>query len=171
VSAVLSSCGRYRYRLNRTIQLPPGGVVVGRQAAQATVVMLNPSTADAAKDDPTIRKLRGFCRVWQCGELAVVNLFAFRATDPLELAKLEGDEEVGPDNDRHIAEAIAEADLLVFAWGNGRGPIVKRMIAARVEKLAVLRAPGALRLGELTSGGNPRHPLYTPFDTPLVNAF
>src|SRR5262249_44998661 len=76
-SAVISACGRYRYYLCR--KLAGGG---GRVA---TFIMLNPSTADAERDDSTIRKCVGFGRRWGCGQLHVVNLFGLRATQPTEL--------------------------------------------------------------------------------------
>jgi hypothetical protein len=75
-NAVLSDCGLYRYVLTRQ---------VGPQNRIITFIMLNPSTADAVKNDQTIRKCIGFARLWECGRLVVVNLFAFRTTDPAEM--------------------------------------------------------------------------------------
>src|SRR3954454_15761859 len=98
-NAVISACGRYRYLLSR--QVGPG-------LRTATFIMLNPSTADATNDDPTIRRCIGFARQWGCGRLAVLNLFAVRATDPAEMKR--ADDPVGPENrdwfDRHLLEGL-----------------------------------------------------------------
>ena len=118
-------------------------------------VMLNPSTADAVKEDPTIRRCVGFARSWGYGSLSVVNLFAFRATDPSDL--LSAVDAVGPENDRHIVKECSQANLTVLAWGNP-----PRSLTARAsEVLAVLLESGipAVCLG-LTKQGMPRHPLY-----------
>ena len=72
-NAVISACGRYRYLLTRR---------VGPGTRAVTFIMLNPSTADATRDDPTIRRCIGFARSWGIGGVDVVNLFAFRATEP-----------------------------------------------------------------------------------------
>ena len=103
-NAVISACGRYRYLLTR--QVGPG-------PRTATFIMLNPSTADATNDDPTIRRCIGFARQWGCGRLAVLNLFAFRATEPADLKRAE--EPVGPEN-----RAWFERTLL----GTPDGPVV-----------------------------------------------
>lgn len=76
-SAVVSDCGRYRYRLDR---------IWDTALPAVTFIMLNPSTADASNDDATIRRLagtNGFARRWGCGALIVVNLYAWRATTPV----------------------------------------------------------------------------------------
>src|SRR5581483_9586135 len=96
----------YRYSLARFFG--DGGVV--------NFIMLNPSTADAETDDPTIRRCLGFAKAWGYGTLVVTNLFAYRATDPAELAKA-GDP-VGPDNDTRLWSEAQLSDLVVCAWGN-----------------------------------------------------
>ncbi|MGX9884051.1 DUF1643 domain-containing protein [Streptomyces sp. NPDC002276] len=147
-SAVLSHCERYRYRLSRTWGDGP----------TAVFVMLNPSTADGLKDDATIRRLagpNGFARHMGAGSLLVVNLYAWRATDPNDLWTV--DDPVGPDNDTHLrAAAKAAADSggpLVGAWG----------VNAKPDRIAaVLALPGMDRLTALavTKSGQPKHPLY-----------
>ena len=97
---------RYRYRLSRTWD-PTGPVVA--------FVMLNPSTADAEVLDPTVRRCVGFARGWGFGSLEVVNLFAFRATDPRDLLRAAAP--VGAANDRAILDAASAADRVVVAWG------------------------------------------------------
>jgi hypothetical protein len=153
-SAVISECGRYRYRLTRTwdAALDP-----------ACFVMLNPSTADATHDDPTIRRCVGFARGWGCGGIVVVNLFAFRATDPAEMfrASLAA---IGPENDRHVRDAAEQCRPVVAAWG-AHGGFLRRDAAAR--RLLVDVGSAVLCLG-VTKQGHPRHPLYVPAAQPLV---
>ncbi len=66
-------------------------------------VMLNPSTADAAKDDPTIRRCASFARSWGYGSLEVVNLFAYRASEPKRLRQTP--DPIGPANDDYLVDA------------------------------------------------------------------
>lgn len=142
---------KYRYRLNRTWDesRPP-----------VCWVMLNPSTADAETDDPTIRRCMGFARDWGHGGIVVVNLFAWRATDPRKLC-MAGDP-VGPENDRHIIDACA-GELVVVAWGTNAP-------AARASEVLRLIKDNALMIRHLgkTKGGHPRHPLYVPATQPLL---
>jgi hypothetical protein len=109
-SAVISHCGRYRYLLAR--QVGPSPRVV-------TFILLNPSTADATRDDPTIRRCLGFARLWGCGRLQIVNLFAVRATDPERIRRVA--DPVGPDNVVHVMRA---AGLSHSASSRCRGPVV-----------------------------------------------
>lgn len=152
-SAVLSECGRYRYRLGRSWDdaLPP-----------VNFVMLNPSTADADVDDPTIRRCIRYARDWGYGSLVVTNLFAFRATDPRGLRK--ADDPVGPENDRHTIEAATTArdagGLVVCAWGVMLGPRRRR-----IEVVGLMRRLGVdLHAIKLSGGGHPCHPLYLKAD-------
>lgn len=148
-SAWLSGCQRYRYRLGRNWADGWG--------KPAVFVMLNPSTADAFVDDPTIVRCRNFAKAWGCDRLIVVNLYALRSTDPRGLWKAE--DPVGPENDAHLEDAAytaAEYDgPLVAAWGANAKP-------DRVAQ--VLALPGMERLMALgtTKAGAPRHPLYLP---------
>jgi hypothetical protein len=133
-----------------------------------TWIMLNPSTADAFADDPTIRRCISFARREGCGGLRVVNLFALRATNPRELRKHP--DPVGPCADQMI-DAQAGGAYTVAAWGadatairRGR-QVGRRLIAAGV----------SLSCLGVTSAGHPRHPLYvrssallTPWTPPAV---
>jgi hypothetical protein len=148
-SAVISSCGLYRYHLYR--QVGDGGPVV-------TFIMLNPSRADREVDDPTIRKVMGFCRRWDCGELHVVNLFAFCATRPADLQHAV--DPVGPENRDWVRQSVALAcdGLVICAWGRhgtfmGQDEIVLGWIAD-------LCRPTCLGM---TRDGHPRHPLYVSY--------
>lgn len=141
--AVLSRDGRYRYHLSRRWGDGP----------QITFVMLNPSTADAHSDDRTLRRCIGFTRSWGYDGLTVVNLYALRSTDPAALWR--ADDPIGPENDRHLADAAARSELLVAAWGTH---------ARRERVQQVLAIPGFDRLTALrvTARGAPAHPLYLP---------
>lgn len=160
-AAEFSLCGRYRYLLRRCFD----GDVLAAPKNPVLFVMLNPSTADALWDDPTIRKCRGFAAAWDCGSLEVVNLYAWRATDPKELAvaRREGLLEV-PENREAIYEAVGRASLVVAAWG---AHSAARLDCARPPR-NVLRA----RLDErgltchairISKDGQPCHPLYMPY--------
>jgi hypothetical protein len=154
-NAVISTCGRYRYLLTR--QVGPG-------LRTATFIMLNPSTADATKDDPTIRRCIGYARQWGCGRLAVLNLFAFRATDPADLKRAV--EPVGSENrawfDRKLR--AGHDGPVVCAWGvHGEHLGQDGVVLGWLDALGV--RPFALGL---TRDGHPRHPLYLPKGAELV---
>lgn len=116
-------------------------------------LMLNPSTADAFKADPTVARCMVWAQKWGYGELEVVNIFAYRATKPSVMKKVE--DPVGPLNNAFIKGAADTAGLIVCGWGahgdyRGRGREVASRIL-RVENLTCL---------ETISGGHPKHPLY-----------
>jgi len=147
-NAVISTCGRYRYLLTR--QVGPG-------LQTATFIMLNPSTADATSDDPTIRRCIGFARRWGCGQLAVLNLFAVRATDPADMKR--ADDPVGPENrDWFDRTLLAPEGPVVCAWG-----VHGEYRGQDLTVLAWLAEYGIkpLALG-MTRDGHPKHPLYLP---------
>lgn len=154
MTADISPCGKYRYTLTRTWDdtLP---VLV--------FCMLNPSTADANQDDPTIRRCIGFARREGCGGIAVVNLFAWRATDPDALPVVDADKS-GPENTEHIA-SMSAGRRVVVAWGahhSAHPHIVLPFIARLRESAASVHCLGT------TKSGAPRHPLYVRGDAPLV---
>jgi len=147
--AALSTCGTYRYALLR--EWDPA-------LPRAVFVLLNPSTADAEVDDPTLRRGVGFARAWGYGAVAYVNLFAYRATDPAEMRAAE--DPVGPENDSHILQQARMADIVVLAWGahaalHGRDRRVLDYLEPRFNLYCLGR----------TKAGHPRHPLYLPGDT------
>ena len=147
-TACLSADARYRYLLTRTWQpdLPT-----------VCFVMLNPSTADAEADDPTIRRCIDFARRWGFGSLNVVNLYAYRTASPAELAAAA--EPVGPENDAYVGATCANASLIVAAWG-AMAPDMQR-------KFVALSGIKNLKCLGLTQNGEPRHPLYVRADTGL----
>lgn len=141
--ATISECGRFRYRLGR--RWGPGQYLL--------FIMLNPSTADADVDDPTIRRCIRFARDHNYDGIQVVNLYAYRATDPRDL-KAAG-YPVGPDNDNHIKAAIQGAGAVCVAWGDrARGQ-------ARPDEVLDLisRAGRAVTCLAVTKQGLPSHPL------------
>jgi hypothetical protein len=156
-SAVISACGRYRYHLGR------------RWADGPTLpfVMLNPSTADATIDDPTIRRCMGFARDRGFGSIAVVNIFALRATDPADMRAHPSP--IGDENDAYLAAAFAlavrEGAPIIAAWG------VHGVFRDRGRQVAAFaKSAGApLQCLGVTKEGHPRHPLYVRGDQPFVS--
>lgn len=147
--AWISECGRYRYALWRFWDM-------GAEALP--ILMLNPSTADASKDDPTIRRCVGFAKREGYGGIVVVNLFGWRATDPKALPT-EADA-IGPDNEAIVA-AITQRRPVLCAWGafaDARARFVRNALESRGSTL--------LCLGK-TKDGAPRHPLYVKGDQPF----
>ena len=122
--------------------------------------MLNPSTADAHDDDPTLRRCLGFARRWGFEALTVVNLFAWRSPQPDELRIVA--DPVGPRTARVLRAAIREGDAVIAAWGN-----LAPALRPRAARVASMLPPGTLTLG-LTQQGQPRHPLYVPQSTEPV---
>lgn len=157
-TAVLSECGKYRYRLSRR----------WGDGATCMFIMLNPSTADATEDDPTIRRCIAYAKSWGYGELVVTNLFAFRATNPLDMKA--ACDPIGPDNRRHIQEACQyvqpitapehECGEVVCAWG-AHGSYMDQGNTVLGWLADVPINPCALAL---TKDGQPRHPLYLKGD-------
>lgn len=154
MSATISDCGQYRYTLHRTLESPL------RWVKPCLFIMLNPSTADAELDDPTIRRCLSFANREGCTKLTVVNLFALRSTDPTKL--LVHEDSVGPDNDRHIKEQVEKHQngLIIAAWGSHKS------ISKRVSQVIPL-LKNAYCLGT-NKDGAPKHPLYLLNSKPLV---
>lgn len=153
LSAVISDCGKYRYLLKRKINCPV------RWVKKCVFVMLNPSTADAEKDDPTIRRCISFAERESCSELSVVNLFGLRATDPMELSR--HDDPIGPENYRHLILELESAQLAIAAWGSHK--MADCSLARELSKLEGFKCLGK------TKHGKPRHPLYVRADVEMVD--
>jgi hypothetical protein len=157
-SAQFSDCGLYRFTLER--KWDPA-------LENCCWIMLNPSTADADADDPTVRKCVGFSKRWGFGSIVVVNLYAYRATDPrvLKLLPITNgiSEAIGMGNNRHIVEQITSAGRIVCAWGNNA--TVHR--ANTVLQMDCLVGKYVWHLG-LTKSGKPRHPLMLSYETHLT---
>ena len=172
MSAVISPCGTYRYRLDRS-GLPPLSQCILDEGnrhplAGKTVAFfgVNPSTADASVDDATVRKWVGFCRRWGVGRFIVGNVFSFRATDVRDLARVPFQQ--GPQHFAHLAKIIEDADVLVPCWGNS-GKVPQGLRSQFGLMLAWLQRTGkpVMHFG-LTASGDPKHPLMLGYDTPLT---
>lgn len=147
--ATFSPCRRWRYSLTRDFATPFGDGTV-------TVIGLNPSTADENQDDPTIRRCLRFARDWGYSTLKMVNLYAWRSTDPKALWL--ADDPVGPENDHGLSLAFGGSDLIVAAWGAN----------ARADRIAqFFDTFGGWRFHALgvNKDGSPKHPLYLPART------
>ena len=144
---------RYRYWLHRELAAEGKDGLV--------FVLLNPSTADALEDDPTIRRCVGFGKRWGFRELTVVNLFALRATSPAVLRQ-HGAAAIGSRNDDALrwARNAPRTRTVVAGWGN-HGMHLERDLAA----MAIVRPLMALRTTKL---GCPAHPLYLPSSAELL---
>lgn len=154
-SALISACGTYRYHLHRE----------WGQGPRLVFVMLNPSTADGSADDPTIRRCVGFAQVHGFDGIEVVNLYAYRATSPRDLA--DNGWLIGPDNDHTIVataeRAARSGGAVCCAWG---AHAAKRERPSTVLSL-LQRAGAAPQCLERTKAGHPAHPLYLPGATNL----
>jgi hypothetical protein len=145
--ALFSDCERYRYLLD---------IVWDESLPLAVVIGLNPSTADAFQDDPTVRRWVSFAQGWGCGGVRVLNLFAWRATDPAAMKAAVAP--MGADNCLWKLMEGATGPV-VACWGThgahqGRG----KMMAAILKNLQCLGR---------NADGSPRHPLYLRSDTEL----
>lgn len=124
--------------------------------------MLNPSTANAEKPDPTSDKVNVFSRRFMYDGWAIANVYAYRTPYPKALWYEGIGNITGPLNAYYL-EALASLPLVVCAWGNEANP--KDVAAA----LAILRKPGRpLWCLGVNKNGSPKHPLYLPYDTKLV---
>ncbi|SIT03402.1 DUF1643 domain-containing protein [Paracoccus saliphilus] len=146
-SALYSECGAYRYALTRE----------WGQGKKLLFVMLNPSTADERRNDPTVERCERRARALGFDAFRVVNIFAYRATRPQDLKRAP--DPIGTENDRILIDSAAWAGRVLCAWGAhgchmNRGPAVEHM----------LRASGCVlwHLGQ-TKHGAPRHPLYISY--------
>lgn len=152
--AQFSECGLYRYHLWR--RWDEGKTVLW--------VMLNPSTADDIRNDPTVERCqRRAMASGTFGAVEVVNIFALRSTDPKGLRRDKDgnpvEDPIGPDNDYHIISAAARADVIICGWGNDgayrdRGHQVAIMLAKAGFITHALR---------ITKQRQPQHPLYVGY--------
>ena len=134
--------GEYRYQLSR---------IWDEAKPKILFIMLNPSTADAIKDDPTIRRIVRFSKSWGYGGLYVGNLYAFSSTDPKGLKHT--DDPIGPHNISHIKALLGLSERVIYAWGNNeKEPDWLRDLV------------GSPYCIDISKKGVPKHPLYLKSD-------
>jgi len=146
--ARFSDCGQYRYALWR----------IWGEGPLATFVMLNPSTADEATNDPTVERCERRARAMGFDGVRVANIFALRSTDPRVL--YGHPDPVGPLNDAAIMEAVRDAGMVICAWGghgnlHGRGQAVGDLLRQHGLDLHCLA---------VNADGTPQHPLYIGYE-------
>ena len=154
--AVMSADGKYRYKLGRCWN---------RKKAPAIWIMLNPSTADAVKDDATIRRCICFAKRWGFGGIEVYNLFALRSRYPITIES--ANDPIGPDNDDWLMAASQSGRKIIAAWGSCKTHL-QLMRATKVLELLVRGGGGIPSSLGLTKTGQPRHPLYVRSDAELL---
>lgn len=149
-SGALFSCdpeNLYRYRLWRRW---------GLGSKSIAFILLNPSTADETKDDPTVRRCIGYAKKWGYDGLEVLNIFALRSTDPAGLRQVV--DAVGPENNEWLLKVAAKSEKVICGWGmhgvlDGRGAAVAKLL----ESIPLYAL-------HLTDSGHPGHPLYLSGD-------
>ena len=150
--AVISECGNYRHALTR---------IWDRSKEQIMFIGLNPSTADADNDDPTLRRCMNFANDWGYGGLFMLNLFDYRATDPHDLFMTER-----PESELcnyYLSLYGRSSDTIVFAWGSFKPNFTKH----RVKVVREMFGADAYCFGN-NNNGAPKHPLYLASDTLLT---
>ena len=150
--AVFDESERYRYSLWRAWST---------YHPRIAFVLLNPSTADEERNDPTIRRCIGFARAWNFGSMEVVNLFAYRATNARELLKI--DDPVGEENNYYLIQAVERCSSVVVGWGTWG-----TLLARDLQVLSLIAGRKDVHCLGITKNGQPRHPLYLKGNTSLV---
>lgn len=147
--AIFSPCKKYRYMLWRCwdINLP-----------SVMFIMLNPSTADGEKDDPTCRRVIGISKKLGFGQVYMLNLFAYITPYPGEL--IDQEDPIGEDNVRYLMSYAHTASTVIYAYGASE--------EARVRAIMMYnQLPDGMAL-MINKDGSPRHPLYVPNYVKLV---
>lgn len=162
--AIFSECEKYRYALWRQWD------VLAKKPQFMAFIGLNPSTADEHENDPTVRRCISFAKREGFQGMYMLNLFAYRATDPRVM--LAADDPIGGiENDRIIGDTIENAAKAVACWGCEGAYRHRDKAVARLRRIWGAKAE---LLGDIlwsfgtTKEGHPRHPLYLPGDAPLT---
>lgn len=151
--AKFSACGRWRWWLTRTWD---------ESLPTICLIGMNPSTATASEDDPTVGKEIQYCRSWGFGRMLKLNAFAYKATFPADLyaARTRGVNIIGVENSsRHMLARLLEFEVekTVACWGRlkrDRGWILRDEFSNFGVQLDCLKK---------NSDGSPAHPLYLPY--------
>lgn len=159
MTAILSAHRNQRYRLERPVQAE--GIV-------AAVIMVNPSDADESKNDPTITKLIGFGKKLGWRRVIVGNKFSQIAADIKNLRDTVAVPVSDAHNDRHLAEIMADGDIVVVGWGAmAKLPEILRKRWIDIVRMADGLDKKLYCLGT-NDDGHPKHPLMTGYDVPLT---
>lgn len=115
-------------------------------------ICLNPSTADENQLDPTLRRIRDFSAMWGYSFFIMLNLFAWRATQPADMKRAA--DPIGAENDRWIAHWCGKVDKVMLGWGE-HGAHLRRdqQVLAYLDRAKVFCL-------ERNASGQPKHPLY-----------
>lgn len=160
-TARFSPCELYRYTLTRELGGDRPLVICG----------LNPSTATADVNDPTIRREIGFAERWQYGRLFKVNAYAWRATDPddMKRERRAGVDVIGPENDAAIRDAAELAKMcggiFIAAWGRN----IEREREFDIARILISVGIPVWCFGtdRKTGAAYPEHPLYVGYTREL----
>lgn len=159
MSAVISPCGLYRYRLDRAVAM---------EGPVFAFFGINPSTADATENDQTVRKWIGFTKTWGGSRFVVGNVWPLRSKDVKALATATRWKHIDRENWHHLFQMVNEADVLVPCWGD-RGKVPRSMHGDLDRLLAWLQTSGKpVRAFGVTASGDPKHPQMLAYSTPLV---
>ena len=148
---VFSPCRTWRYTLRHSWM-----DVFDIEERPIVWIALNPSTADENQLDPTLRRIRGYSKAWGYNTFYMLNLFAYRATDPQDMRRAA--DPIGPENDKWILEIARKSDLVMFAWGR------HGLFNNRQDQVLNLLQGFNLCYLEKTGDGIPKHPLYLKSD-------
>lgn len=156
MDAVISECGKYRYRLSREVQA---------EGKTFAFFGINPSTADASIDDPTVKKWKGFSLRNGAARFLVGNVFSYRSTDVRALATVAAE---GDEHWPHIFKIIEDADVLIPCWGSREKvpPRLRPYIDDLLNEIVSSGKP-VFHFGK-TASGDPKHPLMLGYSTPLL---
>jgi hypothetical protein len=141
---------QYRYILNRTWD---------KTKPKIAFIGLNPSTADERIDDNTVRKCITVARRDGFGEMTMLNIYAYRSTDPSVLKTHP--QPTGDLNDKHIFAECQGASKIVVAWGS-------HVPDDRHQSLLKLLDGFTLWCFAKNKDGKPKHPLYVSNQAPLI---
>lgn len=147
--ALFSKCMSYRYSLTRVWNPdnPKAGMVA--------FIGLNPSTADEHENDPTVTRCINYAKGWGMDGMYMLNIFAYRATDP-KVMKAHPDP-IGISNDNILELITGDLDvckIAVAAWG------VNGTHLGRDAQVIKLLSNVKLKCLGVTKDGHPKHPLY-----------
>lgn len=153
--ALFSRDEKYRYTLTRSWNKGKGNILW---------IGMNPSTATADVDDPTVRREVLFSMKWGYRKYIKCNIMDYRATHPPMLLQ----KNVAPCSKKNLSYILKEAkkaDKIIFAYGNLKEPLQKY-----ADKIIETLEPMSKKIFIFgnTKNGNPRHPLYIKNTAKLI---